>query len=388
MFQVTNTGMQTEPAQVNAASTQTRRASVKSVGMWAFPQTRDCEMMTDTTGSGPSTADISTLTSPLKETPVIYRTFGDTAVVNQDHTYSIPASPPPPDEHMETTVEEAEVSSEEDVVIDVAEVTVCAEEDSSPSPDSSPPFSPPLAADPPSSPPFSPPLAADPLYDPEQESPESESTDMSSPDDETETETDAEKKCYIIFDDCLNELLKHCPTCGAPVLQATKKRQASLLTVDLVCTNMHCTKWNSQAKIRRFAEGNILLAAAVLFSGSTYERFHQLCTFMGLAVPAPSTFYRYQKDFLFPVVYKAWEQERELVKQQLLQQGDVCLIGDGRCDSPGYSAKYGTYTFMDSETKKIVDFEVVQVSEVRQILEHSDMPEIFAPSLIVITLST
>lgn len=45
--------------------------------------------------------------------------------------------------------------------------------------------------------------------------------------------------------------------------------------------------------------------------------------------------------------------------------GSCCeLNGDGRCDSPGHSAKYGTYTLMDSESAKVVEFKVVQVSEV------------------------
>ena len=40
------------------------------------------------------------------------------------------------------------------------------------------------------------------------------------------------------------------------------------------------------------------------------------------------------------------------------------LAGDGRCDSPGHNAKYGTYGLMEVTTEKIVDFSLVQVSEV------------------------
>ena len=40
------------------------------------------------------------------------------------------------------------------------------------------------------------------------------------------------------------------------------------------------------------------------------------------------------------------------------------LSGDGRCDSPGHNAKYGRYTMIDQQTDKIVDFHVVQVTEV------------------------
>ena len=38
--------------------------------------------------------------------------------------------------------------------------------------------------------------------------------------------------------------------------------------------------------------------------------------------------------------------------------------GDGRCDSPGHSAKYGTYALMDKKTNLITEFSVVQVTEV------------------------
>ena len=41
------------------------------------------------------------------------------------------------------------------------------------------------------------------------------------------------------------------------------------------------------------------------------------------------------------------------------------FAGDGRSDSPGHSAKYGTYTVMDTDIEKIVDFEVIQVTGVK-----------------------
>ena len=39
------------------------------------------------------------------------------------------------------------------------------------------------------------------------------------------------------------------------------------------------------------------------------------------------------------------------------------LAGDGRCDSPGFCAKYGTYTLMDLSTKLILDFHIAQSTE-------------------------
>ena len=40
------------------------------------------------------------------------------------------------------------------------------------------------------------------------------------------------------------------------------------------------------------------------------------------------------------------------------------LAGDGRFDSPGHNAKYGPYSLIEVTTEKIIDFSLVQVSEV------------------------
>lgn len=47
----------------------------------------------------------------------------------------------------------------------------------------------------------------------------------------------------------------------------------------------------------------------------------------------------------------------------LRERGPLVLSGDGRCDSPGYCAKYCTYSLMDSATGLILDYSLVQVTE-------------------------
>ena len=37
------------------------------------------------------------------------------------------------------------------------------------------------------------------------------------------------------------------------------------------------------------------------------------------------------------------------------------LAGDERADSPGHSAKYGSYTFVELTCSKVVDFQLIQV---------------------------
>ena len=53
----------------------------------------------------------------------------------------------------------------------------------------------------------------------------------------------------------------------------------------------------------------------------------------------------------------AWkEQQAEVFSGLKLKESAVVLAGDGRCDSPGHCAKYCTYTLLDVESKKVVDF--------------------------------
>jgi solute carrier family 8 (sodium/calcium exchanger) len=50
----------------------------------------------------------------------------------------------------------------------------------------------------------------------------------------------------------------------------------------------------------------------------------------------------------------------------LLQALDEPLVlgGDARCDSPGFCAKYGSYTIMELKHNAILDIELVQSNEV------------------------
>lgn len=40
----------------------------------------------------------------------------------------------------------------------------------------------------------------------------------------------------------------------------------------------------------------------------------------------------------------------------------IALRGDGRCDSPGHSAKYGAYHLVELDLNKVLVVELVQVS--------------------------
>lgn len=68
-----------------------------------------------------------------------------------------------------------------------------------------------------------------------------------------------------------------------------------------------------------------------------------------------------QRVYLIPSVLDVWSRQQNEVIQEV-QDKRLVLGGDARCDSPGHSAKYGSYTLMELETNKILDVQLVQVT--------------------------
>ena len=72
-------------------------------------------------------------------------------------------------------------------------------------------------------------------------------------------------KEYIVFESCLFKLLKQCSSCGQVVELNTSVR-GILLVVNGTCPDRHVLTWQSQPLIRDVGAGNLLVAAAILWS--------------------------------------------------------------------------------------------------------------------------
>ena len=71
-----------------------------------------------------------------------------------------------------------------------------------------------------------------------------------------------------------------------------------------------------------------------------------------------STFYSIQRKLLYPAIHQVYTTNRALLFESAKEESEICLLDDGRCDSPGYNSKYGTYTLMDSQSGHILDFHI------------------------------
>ena len=84
---------------------------------------------------------------------------------------------------------------------------------------------------------------------------------------------------------------------------------------------------------------------------------------INIACISKARFFEIQKTLLFPVVNRFCKMLRDEIYEGCSNAVTSHFSGDGRCDSPGYSAKYGTYSLRNTETNMIVDFQVVHVSQ-------------------------
>ena len=168
---------------------------------------------------------------------------------------------------------------------------------------------------------------------------------------------------FIVFWSSLVVLLSKCFSCFSKT-KLVQKIKGSLLTVTIFCSNGHKHVWRSQPIVNRQSQGNIKLSAAVLFSASTYTRIAQYFRLAGVQWIGKTRFYDFQKKYLAGVVNEAYIKENDILIESLLLRKSCCLSGDGRCDSPGHSAKYLTYSMLDQTKNTIISMSVTQVTEV------------------------
>ena len=85
-----------------------------------------------------------------------------------------------------------------------------------------------------------------------------------------------------------------------------------------------------------------------------------LLEYSSLAVILTRTYHLLQWLYITPCIKEIWG-NRQLRFLQKLDQRELVLGGDGRCDSPGHSTKYGSYSFVDLNTNNVLDVQLVQV---------------------------
>lgn len=167
---------------------------------------------------------------------------------------------------------------------------------------------------------------------------------------------------YLVYESELYNLFKFCPNCGSHVKSMTKTTTGTMLTIGFKCEAGCNAKWRSQPMLRRMPAGNLLLSASIILSGSTFAKVSKLWEILQTQCISKTQFNRIQNSYLCPVINDYWTFHQTAILS-VLSESPVAVCGDARCDSPGFSAKYSSYTVMDMKSSLIIDQQLVQVTE-------------------------
>ena len=105
--------------------------------------------------------------------------------------------------------------------------------------------------------------------------------------------------------------------------------------------------------------GNMRCAAAIYCSvGGNATHTVTVCAHLNMSMYSLRTFNKLQKCYLVPAIVTTWKAEQTALLASIAGQ-NLNVGGDGRCDSPGFSAKYGSYSVMDLHKQRVIDARLV-----------------------------
>ncbi|KAA8579040.1 hypothetical protein FQN60_010564 [Etheostoma spectabile] len=171
-------------------------------------------------------------------------------------------------------------------------------------------------------------------------------------------------KKYIVYETCILELFNACPVC-ALACDVRTQRIGTFLSVKQCCPRCSFRRlWSSQPVVGSTPAGDLHLSAAMYLSGASFTQIEKVFKAMQLQLFRSETFHRHARAAVEPAVVHHWNVSQDGNLQRLRQQDRVVLGGDMRTDSPGQSARYGSYSMMDLHTNTVVDIQLVQSNEV------------------------
>lgn len=111
-------------------------------------------------------------------------------------------------------------------------------------------------------------------------------------------------------------------------------------------------------KVNGILANNLQACAAVLLSGNNFAQVERVSKFLGLAFLSSSTFCRAQSVYFVPAINEWWTWQQSIIKEGLQGQ-NLVVMGEGQCDSSGFTAKNLCYFLTEMTTGFIIDLEVL-----------------------------
>ena len=121
------------------------------------------------------------------------------------------------------------------------------------------------------------------------------------------------------------------------------------LKLEWTCEAKHRGFWYSSSTYAAGFSINHAIETALLLAGMNYSKFLRFCHFVHLVHSSPSSFFRNQRLYAAPAIHLEYVEMRNAIIDDVKLHDEVILCGDGRMDSPGFSATKATYSFMEEQ---------------------------------------
>lgn len=159
----------------------------------------------------------------------------------------------------------------------------------------------------------------------------------------------------------LLSLFSVCLACSNSTVACVKGITGTFVQVQQLCQSCgHKRLWNSQPYIGNVPAGNLLLSTSILCAGALPSMVLRVLKYLKCSAICKDTFFRHQTAYLQPCISTVWMRHQRALLRSLKDE-ELVVAGDGRSDSPGYTAKFGSYTLMDLKRDKVITFELIQV---------------------------
>lgn len=168
---------------------------------------------------------------------------------------------------------------------------------------------------------------------------------------------------YIVFESNLLTLFRQCEECGGINTSLKKIVIGTFLRLQQSCDECgHIRKCESQPFLSNIPAGNILMSASILYSGALPSKALHIMSNLKIASISLRTFFNHQLRYLQPAIYSVWKSHQSFLLDELKREKRKLIIGgDGRADSPGHCAKFGSYSVLELKKGAVIDIQLVQV---------------------------
>lgn len=155
--------------------------------------------------------------------------------------------------------------------------------------------------------------------------------------------------------------------CSARQIVTEKKIDGCVLSLVYKCEKGHGGVWYSSSLICQKRNQNVfvtptLVSAAVLISGNNFDKLSLFAKCLNWNFVSQTHFTRTQSLYAIPSIKDFWLRMKTML-WEVFKNESLVLSGDGRMDSPGFSAKYCLYVMMHTFLNVILDVEVVDKRE-------------------------